>query len=246
MAKLNQIIAVEKGIKSKAHASISNLHNLVQKPTLFNGMAKTYQASNDVGGNLPPENQHVQHSADDILSEVRKQKTELYQITARKDYTNQVAKADVVLDNGTVILKDAPVSFLLFLEKELIDISTLIKKLPELDSADKWEKDANDGLFKTGVVKTHRSVQVPKVIVKYEATDKHPAQTELIQIAEIVGYWNLVKHSGAIPTKRKEQLLERAEILLRAIKQSRELANMTDEVKVGNAGEAVFGFLFAE
>ncbi len=39
MAKLNQIIAIEKGIKSKAYAHVTELHKACQKPDLFNGFS---------------------------------------------------------------------------------------------------------------------------------------------------------------------------------------------------------------
>ena len=50
MAKLNQIIAIEKGIKSKSHSEISELYKLVQKPALFNGFSKSYQANDEENG----------------------------------------------------------------------------------------------------------------------------------------------------------------------------------------------------
>ncbi len=43
MARLNQIIAIEKGIKSRAYAELTELHKAAQKPDLFHGFVKTYQ-----------------------------------------------------------------------------------------------------------------------------------------------------------------------------------------------------------
>ena len=43
MAKLNQIIAVEKGIKSRSHQELSDAHHALQKPALLAGIARTYQ-----------------------------------------------------------------------------------------------------------------------------------------------------------------------------------------------------------
>ncbi len=45
MAKLNQIIAVEKGIKSKSFHEITEAHHAVQKPALLSGISRTYQAN---------------------------------------------------------------------------------------------------------------------------------------------------------------------------------------------------------
>lgn len=43
MAKLNQIIAVEKGVKSKSYSDLTELNKVVQKPDLFNGLVKRYE-----------------------------------------------------------------------------------------------------------------------------------------------------------------------------------------------------------
>jgi hypothetical protein len=40
--------------------------------------------------------------------------------------------------------------------------------------------------------------------VLYDATEHHPAQTQLISEDVIVGWWETVKHSGAIPRPRQE------------------------------------------
>ena len=41
MAKLNQIIAVEKGIKSRSHQELSDAHHALQKPQLLAGISGT-------------------------------------------------------------------------------------------------------------------------------------------------------------------------------------------------------------
>ena len=113
MAKLNQVIAVESGVKSKSHSSLSELHKINQKGELFNGFSKTYQPNEDGDETLPPESKRVQYTVVEQLRALNRTVSDLVQITARKDYTNTVAKADVKVD-GQVVVKSAPVSFLLF------------------------------------------------------------------------------------------------------------------------------------
>ena len=55
MTKLNQIIAVEKGIKARVYADLTQLHHATQKADLFNGFAKQYQSLTDDGEQLPGE-----------------------------------------------------------------------------------------------------------------------------------------------------------------------------------------------
>ena len=40
MAKLNQILAIEKGIKTRVYGEFTELHNATQKPALMNGFHK--------------------------------------------------------------------------------------------------------------------------------------------------------------------------------------------------------------
>lgn len=242
MTKLNQIIAVEKGIKSTVKSAVTDLYKAAQKPELFNGMSKHYEPVSEQDEILPPENKRVQFTAQGLLKEVSALMSKLFDVTAKKDWANTEAKADVTVD-GKVLVIQAPVSFLLFLEKELTDIRTFINHLPVLDPADDWSQDVNSGLYKTGVVKTHRTKKVPKPVVLYPATAEHPAQTQLFAEDVLAGHWNAIKQSGALPKPEKQALLERAEVLLQAVKQAREAANSQEVKKVPDIGQAVFGYL---
>lgn len=242
MPKLNQVVAIEKGVKSRSHSEISEVYKKLQKPVLFNGLSKTYQPKDEDGETYPQENQKVQESVVDILRTVEKTKTELFDVTAQKDYGNTTAKADVVLPDGTVIVKDAPVPYLLFLEKELTDLRTLVSAIPVLDSTDDWSADNHSGLYKTDAVKRNSTKKVQKALVLYPATDKHPAQTQLITEDVTVGVWEQVKYSGALGKPDQEALVERVEALLNAVKFAREEANNADAPKV-NVGEAIFDYI---
>lgn len=245
MAKLNQIIAIEKGIKSRVYGDITELNKAIQKPELFNGFSKIYQKKDEDSEELPPERKRVQFSAPDVLRSVERSMTELMDVTARKDWTNCVAKGDVILD-GMPIITGAPVSYLLFLEKQLTDLRTFVGNMPVLDIADDWKKDVNSGLYKTDATQTHRTKKLQKAIVLYPATTEHPAQTAMITEDVIVGFWSQVKQSGAMPKPDKDDLLQKIEKLLRAIKEARESANMNDEVSVPNVGGIVFNYLLGE
>ncbi len=242
MAKLNQIIAVEKGIKARVYSGVTELHKASQKPALFNGFAKTYQKKDEDGEDLPPERMRVQFMAPDVLRGAERLLTELMDITARKDWTNCAAAADVVVD-GVTIAPAAPVTYLLFLEKQLTDLRTFVDAIPVLDEGEAWTKDVNSGLFKTDPTQTHRTKKVQKPIVLYPATPEHPAQTQVISEDVIAGFWSQVKHSGALPKPEKEAISGRVEKLLQATKQAREQANGTDEQTAPNVGTAVFQYL---
>ena len=241
--KLSQIIAIEKGVKSKSYAELTQAHHDVQKQPLLTGLSRTYQPKDEDGEQLPPESTRVQVKAEDVLRQIATGLTRLFDVTATKDWANCVARADVVVE-GTTLLRDVPVSYLLFLEKQLADLNTFVKKLPILDGAESWTHDPSTDWFRTEAVRTLRTKKVPRNHVKAESTEKHPAQVEVYYEDVAIGYWTQTKFSGALPAQRVNELVERVEKLSQAVKFAREEAN-TFEVTDQRVGDAVFGYLFA-
>ena len=243
--KLNQVIAIEKGIKARAYATVSEEHKRIQKPVLFNGAARQYRPKTEDGEQLPPERQHVQYRVNDILGVVRLSLSDLFDTTAQKDVANSGAKANVEVD-GREILPELPVTTLLFLEKQLPALRAFVAELPVLDSAESWSYDNEAGLYKTEAVQTQRTQKVQEPLVLYPATDKHPAQTQMITKDVIAGFWNTVRQSGAMPRPDKERIATRVEKLLIAVKEARERANDTDASIRPQVGAAVFSYLLNE
>lgn len=243
MAKLNQIIAIEKGVKSRSFQELTEAHHVLQKPALIAGISRTYRPKDEEGEQFPPESTKVQVKTEEVIRQTVAILTKLFDVTATKDWTNCTARADVVVD-GQTLLKQVPISYLLFLEKQLVDMHTFIKKLPILDAAESWTFDASADCWATEPVQTVKTKKVPRNHVKAEATEKHPAQVEVYYEDVVIGYWKTVKFSGALPAKRVNELLERVERLQQAVKFAREEANNA-EVEEQKVGEKVFQYLFS-
>lgn len=241
MAKLNQIIAVEKSVKAKAAQELGDAQREVQKPALLSGIARNYQPKDEEGEQLPPESTRVQVRADEVLKGLGTSLTRLFDVTASKDATNSVATADVVVDDE-VLLSGVPVTYLLFLEKQLTELHAFVRKLPVLDNAESWVFNDSADCWSTEPVRTVRTKKVPFNHVKAEATEKHPAQVDVYFEDVAIGYWTTVKFSGALPAKRVSVLIERIEKLQHAVKFAREEANNT-EILDRKVGDKVFGFL---
>lgn len=244
MTKLNQIVAVEKGIKSRTAEVFTKIYQRLAKPVLLAGISRTYQPKEDGGDPLPAEEVRVQLSADQSLRDAAAALTRLFDVVVTKDAANAGAKADLVID-GNVLVPDVPVTTLLFLEKQLIDLRTFVRSLPVLDAAETWEFDSNTGVYVTPPVGTTRSKKIPRNHVKAEATDKHPAQVEVYYEDVLVGTWTARKFSGALPAVRVNQLLGRVDALHTAVKFAREEANNTEVTDV-KIGAAIFDYLLAE
>jgi hypothetical protein len=246
LTKLNQIVAVEKGVKSTTHSNLTALHHMAQRTQangpLF-GIARTYQPRDDDGEKLPSESTRVQVRADELLDRAATALTRLFDVTATKDWANCDARADVKID-GHVLLADVPVTYLLFLEKQLVDLRTFVSKLPTLDPAENWSYSAQAECWATDPVETTRTKKVPHNHVLAEATPQHPAQVQVYTEDVVVGTWRTVKFSGALPAERVTELVRRVEALQMAVKFAREDANGADVIDQ-RVGAAVFSYLFA-
>ena len=240
--KLSQVIAVRKGALAQFGRWRDQAYHQAQVAALFAGLSRTYQPRDDEGEHLPAESTKVQVTAKQILDDFAVNLTKMWDVTLTQDDANTRARADVKVGK-TVILSQVPVTSLLFLEKQLVDVRTMIGKMPVLDPAQDWEWDASRDCYVTPVSQTTRSRKIPRNHVKAPATDKHPAQVEVYFENEVVGDWSLVNFSGAMPAERKRELLTRVEELLQAVKYAREEANGADAPDV-KAGEKVFAWLY--
>ena len=140
----------------------------------------------------------------------------------------------------------APVTYLLFLEKQLVDVITLAEKLPLLDPAENWTWDATAGSWASNPTETTRTRKVMRNHVLVEATEHHPAQVQTYTEDQVVGYWTTTRFSGAMPADDVRSAITRARTLLDAVRRARETANMTEVLDVRGVGERLLTYVFGE
>lgn len=242
MTKLCQIVAVDTGVKNKTYAHLTGLYKQIQKDGMVTGLTRTYLPRDEEGEELPPESTRVQLKIEDVIKDIIRSLTRLFDVQATKDYANCEARADVIID-GELLVRQAPPTFLLFLEKQLSDLRAVITKLPAHDQSQQWEMDQTTGWWRTAPAITHRTKKVPRNHVKAAATDKHPAQVDVYFEDVTVGSWARINYSGALPPARIAELLDRVDRLQIAVKQAREEANSM-EVRDIEVGNAFLGWLF--
>jgi hypothetical protein len=246
--KLNQVIAIANGEKSRKEKVLSKIYQKLQKHELFMGITRKYQPLEESAEGsvekLPEERKLVQLTVESAISEAIVVLKDTINIIATQDIGNQTAKANVVID-GDTILKDVPATHLIYLEKQLIDIHTFVSKFPILDPSEKWEYSPDSSCYKSEVRETARTKRIQKPIVKYAATEHHPAQTELITEDKIVGNWETIFLSGAIKKEDKDKFLHRILEFSKAVKIAREAANCAD-VTMSTIGDDVLDYIFGE
>ena len=246
MTKLNQIVAIEKGEKAAVNKETAPLFHAAKDPAQFAGLTKTYEPVDEDGEKFPDESVKVKWTVDQLLKDFTKSSTRLLDVISTKENANTEARADVSVD-GQVVVEQAPVSFLLQLEKYLQqEVRGLVVSLPTLDPAQNWQPADVEraGVSVSDEVKRGKTRKVTEPLTLAPATDKHPAQVQLISKDVLAGYWSEKRFSGAVSASRKQELLEKVDKLINAVKFAREEANsitVTDKP----VGAAVFNFLFA-
>jgi hypothetical protein len=244
VTRLSQIIAIEKDNKTRAEQVAFAAYKLLEKPEPLAGISRAYTPRDAEGEQLPTQTTRVQTTVAETLRDISVFTGRYLDLVGTKERTDQDARADVVVD-GEVFIPDAPVTFLLALERQLNEEMVQAKKLPTLSPEFEWAPYDGNGTYVTTPITTVRSKKVPRNHVKAPATDKHPAQVEVYFEDTAVGDWVTKHFSGALPASVKQQIINRITKLLEAVKQAREEANTTTvtDYKYGNK---VFGYIYGQ
>ena len=249
MTKLHEVVAIEGGLQTGAKiANEEVVQAFAKKDEQFLGRVRTtsYFAEEDQKLDTVEESELVSCVMDRLLG-IRGPNVRALDAYLQKEAANQAATADIVV-GGRVLVGSVPAVVLLGLESRLTELRKVLSTIPTLSPGQTWKEDfgrrASGGVYESmGTDKTFRTKRMVKPIIMAPATKEHPAQVQAIQedvpVAEIVSkHW-----SGMLPIATKAQLLDRADILIRAIKQARQRANMTEAPKQ-HIGDSLFDFLF--
>ncbi len=235
--QLHQHLAAEPNIKAKELAlGKETEHTLSKKAHHFVGNVRVYQPKEDGGEKFPDEFEPLVTTVPEKLKYYLDSLSDLINHSVVKEETNATAVADLIYDKK-VIKKDVHATALLTLENKLKGLRSKLMAIPTLDPKFVWNWNKAQNYYQTDPIQTLKSKKVPKVLVKYEATDKHPAQTELIHEDQTVGTWTATKLSGAITPKMKSEILTRYDKWELAVKDARQRANnarLTIDGKIGD------------
>ena len=244
MAKLCQINALLTGKKTAVEKEKTAVYHKIQKPALFVGLSKKYTPKDDEGEKVPDDVQKVQVKANEVLQEVRNYMVNLLDLTATQDVANCEVKVDVKVD-GKVVLAGLPPTNLLFLDKQLIDLHTLIGTIPVVDPGENWTYSQDAGCYVSEKRVTTKTKKTPQHHVKYEATKEHPAQVEMYFEDVVIGTFDNLKFSGALSSDDRTAMLVRVAKLRDAVKVAREEANAI-EAKEKKVGDAIFDYVLGK
>lgn len=248
MPKLHETLAIETNLESQANKVRGELANTFEKKRhlfeekrvtfrpLSEGEAPVTEAQSDIQSTVPQELEWVSEFIIKALDAS-------YQVAE----ANTKARADVVLsedDADSVILNDVPATTLLELEKRLAEIHHLITVIPTLDPAKGFQPDqARKHVFQAREVMKTRTKKVQKPVVLYEATDKHPAQVQLVTEDVPVGVIHEQEWSGLITPLQKAEMIARVEQLTRAVRRARSRANDQEVDRTKKLGRVLLQYI---
>lgn len=246
MAKVHELLAAEGTVKTQADKCRGDLLNTFDKKRhLFGEKVVTFQSNAEGVAAVTEEQSDIQSTVKTELRWIAGIWSKALDVAYQIAESNMGARAQVVLDDGTVLLSNIPATALLELEKRAGEIHALITAIPTLDPAKGFKPDADrgEGIYRARDVIKTRTKKVPKVIVKYDATKEHPAQTEMVHVDEPTGVIREQEWSGLITPAEKADMLARAEELRRALKTARSRANES-EAATGKLGTLLFDYVF--
>lgn len=241
---LHEIVALVNGRKGEAEKAVKAIYHLFDKPTVFDGLTRTYRPREENGEPQPPENVNPQQRVKDLIGDICGTWTDLFDLTFTLDVGNGQARADVEVD-GKVLAKDVPAVTLLFLHKRLEEVKALVARMPTPDPAENWAYDEKQDLLVTGERQTVRTKKIQRSLVLIQPTKEHPGQAQMITEDVAAGDWTAVGRTTRIPAARRNEMLERVNKLLDAVKVARERANSI-EVEKRRIGNDLFGYVFGE
>jgi hypothetical protein len=243
---LGQTVAVERGARQRIEKARTAIYHTITKHQLFSGFDRTHEPYQDEL-QQPGEEQRVQENATELICSLRKLYTEVIDITATRDFGNMHAFADVAVD-GEVLIERAPVHFLLWLENQLSDIYTNLRKFPAEDPKEEWRSGDSlpPGMKRTATVDTPSTKMVPKHLLSTSESDRHPQQVlDKWQDHVRTGTWHKVSYTTALEPKLRDAMVDRVNSLRDAVKIAREKANQTGVEDI-HIGAALVSYIFGE
>jgi hypothetical protein len=240
--KLHQVVAVVKGKKANLERAISDCYHKFQKQELYTGMVRTYTPKDEDGERFPSESKQVQVKVPQMVADLLPTIIDTYDAVAAQENSNCEARADIVVD-GAVLIPQCPVTLMFYLEKRLQELATFVEKIPVLDPSQIWTEDVNTDQYATGHFQTFKTKKVMKNHKVAAATDKHAEQVQVYTEDVVIGTYDKVDFSGAIPAKDRNEIMQRVRRLQEAVKMAHEEANRID-IKPFAIGRKITDFAF--
>lgn len=248
MPKLHELLAIEGDHRSQAESCRVDLKNTFEKKGHhFTKKLVTFKSSVEGGQDKVESQLNLQTTIHKELTWISEKISKVLDGGHQIDVANTSAKADIILDDGTILLLGVPSTSLLRMEHRIVEVRDLVHAIPTLDPAKGFEPDASEGvgIYRAREVQKTKTNKVQKHIVVVQPTKEHPAQVAVVSEDVPIGYIHEQEWSSLITVADKGDMLDRVERLVRAIKAARARANDIElDVKQNKIGNVVMKYVF--
>lgn len=230
LPKLHELVAVRSGLRGQATKCLADLMGTFEKKQHhFTARVKTFTPFGEDAVIKVEEQLDLQTTVEKELRWIADHLVKAIDMSHSVNVGNTGARADIMLEDGTLLVKDVPAQTLLELEGELETLRAFCERIPTLDPAKGFHPDPQreKGVFVAREVEKTRTQKQNKVVVLYPHTDKHPAQTQIIPEDVPIGTIREQEWSSMMTVATKAQVMDRVEKLARAVKKARSRANET-------------------
>lgn len=248
MSKLHELLAVENDQRSQAESCRTDLKATFEKKVHhFTKKVVTFKSDTEGVPDKTESQLDLQTTVRKELGWIGEKLAKAMDLGHQIDIANTSAKADIMLDDGTPLLKSVPSTSLLRMEHRVIELRDLVLAIPTLDPAKGFAPDTSQG---PGVYKAHekegpRTEKQFKFVIMVPATDKHAAQVKELMADERIGTVVTQEWSSALTVADKGDMLDRVEEVLRAVKKARARANEADlDVAQNKIGDTLLKYVF--
>lgn len=239
--RLHALLGLLQGAKTNLKKPLDAAYHEFKRPPLFNGFSRTYRRLDEENGELfPEEGEIVQRNVEDVLLDVAPLWARVVDLQTTVDRTNQEAFGTIRIGEE---VWDLPAVTLIWLDKQLTELHTLITNAPEVNPTKEWFADAATGGFRTGARVSIKTKKVPKALILAPGDGKFPAQVQAYNEDVTIGHWDTTDYSGATVPSRKREILDRISALRDQVKLALSTANDAEANDL-KLGAELFAHLF--
>lgn len=243
MTELHTVVARYQGLDGRTREELTEVYRNAGHHPLFQGSIRAMQSINE---EVPDEQAEISLpalTAQTLFQRIEKILTDPIDLMATRDRSNMDAKADIVVD-GETLAEGVPVSTLLSLHKKFTDMRTVLKALPVRDPSKVWTFDRDQGVHRSPEMRKARTRKTIRAAELSPATDRHPAQVTPYNTDEVVGHYVTTEFSGAPSPQERQDLVDRVNKLIDAVKAARTEANKAAVTDM-RIGSKLLGYVFA-
>lgn len=251
MSKLHELLAVEGDLDGNVvKVTEEAVVTFSKRADHFSKSERSYLPTAENEPEQPTEYHDITTTVGEKLSYVLESWVKYLDANCQKEATNQVAKADIIID-GNVLVSGLPATALLSFENKFKKLRAMFEVIPTWAPGTEWGLDTSISTEERKIYKAkhpeqkNRSVKTFAHKVLVPPSDKHPAQIEKWEEQVVVGRYTKDIWTGTISVSEKSEYLRRLDILIREIKKARQRANEAEIIKI-NVAESLINYVMGK